>query len=82
MVGNTWEWVEDWHTRDRSVLPKVDPRGPPSGENKVKKGGSYLCHQFTCYRFRSAARMFITPDSGAANLGFRCAQTLAAPPQE
>ena len=61
VVGNVWEWVEDWHTTDRSGLPTDNPRGPPTGENKVKKGGSYLCHQFTCYRYRVAARMFITP---------------------
>ncbi|KAJ8866715.1 hypothetical protein PR048_032576 [Dryococelus australis] len=24
--------------------------GPPSGSDKVKKGGSYLCHKNYCYR--------------------------------
>jgi sulfatase modifying factor 1 len=51
----------------------VDPAGPANGTNKVKKGGSFMCHEFTCYRYRIAARMFITPDSSASNVGFRCA---------
>ncbi|EGD73368.1 SUMF1 protein, partial [Salpingoeca rosetta] len=72
-VGNVWEWTNDWFTNRHSAAPAVDPRGPSSGETKVKKGGSYMCHQFTCYRYRIAARMHITPDSSAANVGFRCA---------
>ncbi|UXI14851.1 UTP-glucose-1-phosphate uridylyltransferase [Sarcoptes scabiei] len=41
--------------------------------NKVKKGGSFLCHRSYCYRYRCAARSFNTADSTASNLGFRCA---------
>jgi hypothetical protein len=28
----------------------VDPTGPPTGPEKVKKGGSFLCHKSYCYR--------------------------------
>ncbi|KAJ7999231.1 hypothetical protein DPEC_G00213300 [Dallia pectoralis] len=73
MVGNAWEWTADWwtvhHTRDH----KLNPTGPPSGTDKVKKGGSYMCHKSYCYRYRCAARSQNTPDSSASNLGFRCA---------
>ncbi|XP_068940162.1 formylglycine-generating enzyme isoform X2 [Petaurus breviceps papuanus] len=49
------------------------PKGPPSGSDRVKKGGSYMCHKSYCYRYRCAARSQNTPDSSASNLGFRCA---------
>lgn len=74
-VGNVWEWTMDWRAPPgvpRSTYGHMDPKGPPEGTNKVKKGGSFMCHQFTCYRYRISARMFITPDSSASNVGFRC----------
>ena len=49
--------------------------GPPSGTDRVKKGGSFLCTTQYCYRYRNAARHYNTPDSAAQNLGFRCART-------
>uniref|UniRef100_A0A4W4FBR9 Sulfatase-modifying factor enzyme-like domain-containing protein n=2 Tax=Electrophorus electricus TaxID=8005 RepID=A0A4W4FBR9_ELEEL len=73
MVGNAWEWTADWwnvhHTRDQ----QRNPKGPETGTEKVKKGGSYMCHKSYCYRYRCAARSQNTPDSSASNLGFRCA---------
>ncbi|XP_053696752.1 formylglycine-generating enzyme [Sabethes cyaneus] len=63
IVGNVWEWTADlWDERDDSKPP-----------NRVKKGGSYLCHESYCYRYRCAARSQNTEDSSAGNLGFRCA---------
>jgi len=47
IVGNVWEWTADWFSPHEAV-PKgtvvVDPKGPQTGENKVKKGGSFLCN--------------------------------------
>lgn len=73
IVGNVWEWTADWWGISHSPGLKVDPRGPKSGEDKVKKGGSYMCTKEYCYRYRCAARSQNTPDSSAGNLGFRCA---------
>lgn len=74
MVGNVWEWTSDfWTIRHNALDIHHDPKGPEKGTDKVKKGGSFMCHKDFCYRYRCAARSQNTPDSSAHNLGFRCA---------
>ncbi|XP_026740176.1 formylglycine-generating enzyme [Trichoplusia ni] len=63
MAGNVWEWTEDsWAGKNPT--------------EKVKKGGSYLCHLSYCYRYRCSSRSHNTEDSSAGNLGFRCAKSV------
>merc|ERR1711983_147794 len=80
MVGNIWEWTSDWWTiRHNALIVHQDPKGPEKGpktKDKVKKGGSFMCHKDYCYRYRCAARSQNTPDSSAHNLGFRCAKSI------
>ncbi|XP_066554245.1 formylglycine-generating enzyme [Amia ocellicauda] len=73
MVGNAWEWTADWWSVHHTTDHMDNPKGPAIGRDKVKKGGSYMCHKSYCYRYRCAARSQNTPDSSASNLGFRCA---------
>ena len=41
MLGNVWEWVEDWFANDYyQKSPKNNPKGPAKGRFKVKRGGS------------------------------------------
>jgi sulfatase modifying factor 1 len=73
MVGNAWEWCSDWfHSTYHLAATRLNPVGPPRGNVKVMKGGSHLCHQSYCNRYRVAARTSNTPDSATSNIGFRC----------
>tara|TARA_B100000809_G_scaffold121494_1_gene119666 strand:+ start:22884 stop:23852 length:969 start_codon:yes stop_codon:yes gene_type:complete len=73
VVGNVWEWQQDWFSNSlNDIDAKHDPKGPGFGTSKTIKGGSYLCHESYCNRYRVAARSANTPDSSTGNLGFRC----------
>lgn len=72
MVGNTWEWCADAF-RVRSLARAAKARNEASrrhGERLIK-GGSYLCHRSYCYRYRTAARSGVSPDTSTGHLGFR-----------
>jgi formylglycine-generating enzyme required for sulfatase activity len=63
-VGNVWEWCADWFGTDHAAVPA-------EGVARVMRGGSYLCHESYCTRYRVAARSKNTPDSSTGNIGFR-----------
>lgn len=75
MTGNVWEWCWDWFGEDYyRNSPPANPTGPDAGTRRVMRGGSFLCHESYCNRYRVDARSANTPDSSTGNLGFRCAR--------
>ncbi|TGE01233.1 formylglycine-generating enzyme family protein [Methylobacterium nonmethylotrophicum] len=88
MIGNVWEWTEDWFSaqpaatersccgptraRAASEAESYDPGGGSRVGRKVLKGGSHLCAANYCRRYRPAARHAQPVDSPASHIGFRC----------
>jgi formylglycine-generating enzyme required for sulfatase activity len=44
------------------------------------RGGSYLCHESYCWRYRVDSRSSNTPDSTSGNVGLRVAYDPGAAP--
>ena len=73
IVGNVWEWCADGFSASHPAGLQLDPIGPETSERRVIRGGSYLCHESYCFRFRVAARSANMPEATAGHMGFRCA---------
>lgn len=91
LIGNVWEWTQDWWSVLREAAPPsspcCSPRNPRGGTlresldplfpdirigRKVLKGGSHLCAENYCQRYRPAARHPEMIDTSTSHIGFRC----------
>lgn len=69
MLGNVWEWVEDWYAADiYTNHERIDPTGPTHGRSKVRRGGSFHC---PLHLTRPAYRSANPPDTRYEVVGFR-----------
>lgn len=81
MEGNVWEWCHDFYRPDYyQNSPKENPQGPrdsydpdePGIVKRVVRGGSFLCSDQYCIRYKAGSRGKGEVKSAANNQGFRC----------
>lgn len=72
VAGNVWEWCEDYFSpRHHQTTTSRDPLHNELSPNRSLRGGSFLCNESYCNRYRVAARSSNTPESSSSNIGFR-----------
>ena len=81
MDGNVWEWCNDFYRPDYyEHSPASNPQGPadsydpeePGTIKHVQRGGSFICSDQYCIRYKAGSRGKGETSSAGNNLGFRC----------
>jgi len=93
MMGNVWEWTNDWYEPYYQIRGKNNTKGPQTGEFKVIRGGAF---DSSAGALRITNRIWLHPKNRvflkvttygqAINevynyIGFRCAQSLPVQPK-
>jgi formylglycine-generating enzyme required for sulfatase activity len=79
VCGNVWEWCDSpFSTRPHAThAAHAAHAGHAGATQRVIRGGSYLCHDSYCNRYRVAARSGNDPLASTGHMGFRCAADAA-----
>jgi formylglycine-generating enzyme required for sulfatase activity len=73
MVGNVWEWTNDWYDENYfSQITLRNPQGPQSGRYKTIRGGSWVDNPL---HKRVTNRVWFEPSERGNYIGFRCVKT-------
>ena len=74
MVGNLWEWTQDWYSDDYfQNSPYSNPQGPESGDFKALKGGSWTMRHSS--ELAATVRWGYAPLGQGYMVGFRCVKS-------
>jgi formylglycine-generating enzyme required for sulfatase activity/pimeloyl-ACP methyl ester carboxylesterase len=73
LVGNVWEWCEDWFRPIASPWPLDNPRGAQRGLQRVIRGGSYLTTRTSWSR---SLKSSLDPYRRSPHTGFRLVRSL------
>lgn len=85
MEGNVWEWCSDFYRADYyATYDSINPTGPkdsydpqePGLVKRVQRGGSFLCNDQYCERYKAGARGKGEVNSPTNNVGFRCVKEI------
>jgi len=76
LAGNMAEYCNDVFQCDLGTLPAVDPVGPPTGTERVLRGGGWVIDTGDYPNLRSAARGAAGVVAGFTVDGFRAARTV------
>lgn len=77
MTGNVWEWclnparIDLDIFNDKTAEDFIQERSDYEIDLMATRGGSFLCHDSYCTRYRVAARHSNTANSASSNIGFR-----------
>jgi sulfatase modifying factor 1 len=74
MCGNIWEWCQDSHTYDTSLIPRDGSPYWGEGKTRILRGG---CHHNGAVHCTVSKRYEIIPDAADECIGFRLALGLS-----
>ena len=72
MLGNVYEWTQDWYGPYQTTELQINPKGLASGKQKVVKGGSWSS---PTHFIRVSDRVARDYELRFSDLGFRCVKS-------